>query len=219
MKKIILLLLVFATILSSCSNNGKKAETGEAKKVTKQSNNNSNNYQKIKSGSVVKWRASHLGGTNKRFGNVFLKNAEVSVNKNQLSNAIILIDMNSLTVESFPKGSDEKRDLTKHLKSGDFFDAQKYPTSKFELTGIKNISGDYNSEITGNLTIKDVTKSIVFKANVNINDDAVSIKSEDFSVDRTDWNLKYHMKGSPGIPVNYLISNDIGFTIEATITK
>ncbi len=219
MKKIILLSVVFIAILGSCSNNGKKAETGEAKKVIKKNNSNSNNYNKIKSGSVVKWRASHLGGTNKRFGNVFLKSAEVSVNKNQIANAKILIDMNSLTVESFPTGSDEKRDLTKHLKSGDFFDVQKYPVSKFELTGIKKISGDYNSELTGNLTIKDITKSISFKANVNVDDDAISIKSEDFSVDRTDWNLKYHMKGSPGIPVNYLISNDIGFTIDATITK
>jgi len=219
MKKVVLMLFVFAIVMSSCSNNGKKAETKDAEKVTVVKNEKTNDYNKIKSGSVIKWRASHLGGTNKRFGNVFLKNASVLVNQGKVSNATFLIDMNTITVESFPEGSDQKRDLTRHLKSSDFFDVQKYPVSKFELTKIKGIEGKFNSEVTGNLTIKDVTKSITFKANVKVDDNKVSVKSEDFSVDRTDWNLKYHVKGSPGIPVNYLISNDIGFTIDITVTK
>ena len=219
MKNVVLMLFVFAIAMSSCSNNGKKAETKDAEKVTIVKNEKTNDFNKIKSGSVVKWRASHLGGTNKRFGNVFLKNASLLVNEGKLSNATINIDMATVTVESFPQGSDEKRDLTKHLKSNDFFNAQQFPISKFELTKVKGIEGDFNSDVTGNLTIKNVTKSITFKANINIDDNAVSIKSEDFSVDRTDWNLKYHIKGSPGVPVNYLISDDIGFTIDVTVTR
>ncbi len=215
--KVILSLFIISLMLSSCANNGEKAKTKEAEKVTEVKKENTNTLNKIESGSVVKWRASHLGGVQKRFGNVFIKSASISVNDGKLSNAKVLIDMNTLTVESFPKGSDQKSDLTGHLKSGDFFDAKNYPYSKFELTSVKNISGEYNSEITGNLTIKDVTKSITFKANLDVSDNSVTIKSEDFSIDRTDWGLKYHVEGTVGVPVNYLISNDIGFTIIMTV--
>ncbi len=42
----------------------------------------------------------------------------------------------------------------KHLCAADFFDTQKYPDIKFEMTGV---DGD---DIVGNLTIKDVTKAV-----------------------------------------------------------
>lgn len=50
-----------------------------------------------------------------------------------------------------------------HLKSPDFFDAANFPTLKFESTSFKKISGnDY--EITGNITLKGISKEIKLKA-------------------------------------------------------
>lgn len=47
-----------------------------------------------------------------------------------------------------------------HLKGEDFFDAAKYPTLNFSSTSFKKIDGsDY--ELTGDLTIKGVTKPII----------------------------------------------------------
>ncbi len=46
-----------------------------------------------------------------------------------------------------------------HLKSGDFFDIEKYPTITFKSTSIEAIDAD-SIEITGDLTIKDVTKQV-----------------------------------------------------------
>ncbi|WP_293916073.1 MULTISPECIES: YceI family protein [unclassified Sphingobacterium] len=51
----------------------------------------------------------------------------------------------------------EQRD--QHLKSGDFFDAANYPEIKFVSTSIVKKSED-EFEVTGDLTIKDVTKPI-----------------------------------------------------------
>ncbi|MBC8317724.1 MAG: polyisoprenoid-binding protein [Desulfobulbaceae bacterium] len=51
-----------------------------------------------------------------------------------------------------------KRD--NHLLSGDFFDAKKYPEIIFESTSIKHVGGK-NYEVTGKLTIKDVTKEVI----------------------------------------------------------
>src|SRR5215204_335632 len=51
----------------------------------------------------------------------------------------------------------EARD--KHLKSADFFDAEKYPTLTFKSTSLKNIGKD-NYKLTGNLTLHRVTKEL-----------------------------------------------------------
>lgn len=54
-------------------------------------------------------------------------------------------------------------DRDAHLKSDDFFSAEKFPTMNFVSTSFKKISGsDY--ELTGDLTIRDVTKSVTLKA-------------------------------------------------------
>lgn len=52
----------------------------------------------------------------------------------------------------------EDRDA--HLKSAEFFDVEKYPTIEFKSTTITRDGDDY--KVTGDLTIKDVTKSVTF---------------------------------------------------------
>ena len=53
----------------------------------------------------------------------------------------------------------EAPDRDAHLKSPDFFDADKYPEIVFEGSGM-TLKDEENYELKGNLTIKDVTKSI-----------------------------------------------------------
>ncbi|TDB65886.1 YceI family protein [Arundinibacter roseus] len=50
-----------------------------------------------------------------------------------------------------------------HLRSAEFFDAEKFPKLTFESTSIEK-TGDDVYTITGDLTIKDITKSVVLKA-------------------------------------------------------
>ena len=52
-----------------------------------------------------------------------------------------------------------------HLRSGDFFDAEKYPYLTFKLTGIEPVD-DENFRVRGELTIKDVTKPVVLDATI-----------------------------------------------------
>lgn len=56
--------------------------------------------------------------------------------------------------------------LDKHLKGPDFFDAAKFPKATFKSTGIKQ-TGERTADITGDLTLKGVTKPIVIKATFN----------------------------------------------------
>ena len=212
------MLTVVAAMLGSCADNGKKTETKDAEKVEINKNETTTVYNKVDPGSFLDWRASHLGGVQPRYGKVYVKSAEILVNDNKITNAMIEMDMATFTVESF-EDEDSKNKLTGHLQSDDFFQISAYPVSLFELTNIKASEGDFNSIITGNLTILDVTKSITFNANIAVSADKVSIKSEDFVVNRTDWGLVYNTEGTEGVPVDYLISNDIGFTIDVVASK
>ena len=66
----------------------------------------------------------------------------------------------SLDVDSIDTNQ-EQRDG--HLKSEEFFDAAKFPHIKFESTSFVKESGD-TYRLTGNLTMKDVTKSVTLEA-------------------------------------------------------
>jgi len=73
-------------------------------------------------------------------------------------------DYTHSTVEaSIPVGTlktgDDQRDG--HLKSADFFDAEKFPTITFKSANIDSTGGaDY--QVTGDLTLHGVTKSVTF---------------------------------------------------------
>lgn len=219
MKKSILAAVVLGGLISSCSKNGEKAITEDAREVSVVKTDDTKTFDRVKEESFVDWRASHLGGVQHRYGKIKLKSAEFLVNNDALSNATVVMDMTSFTIENFPEGDEKITKLTGHLQSADFFDIELFPIATFELINVKNTSGDFSSLVTGNLTIMDVTKSISFRANISISDAQVSIASEDFAVNRTDWNLTYNTEGTAGISADYLISNDIGFTINVSLSK
>jgi len=67
-----------------------------------------------------------------------------------------------IDVASLESRSDQ-RDT--HLRSGDFFDVEKYPYLTFKLTGIEPVD-DENFKVRGELTIKDITKPVALDATI-----------------------------------------------------
>jgi polyisoprenoid-binding protein YceI len=57
-------------------------------------------------------------------------------------------------------------DFDAHLRSGDFFDAEKYPAATFKSTKVES-AGKGKLKVTGNLTIKDITKPVVLDVTLN----------------------------------------------------
>ena len=57
-------------------------------------------------------------------------------------------------------------DFDTHLRSADFFDAAKYPAITFSSTAVE-AAGEGKLKITGDLTIKDITRSVVLDATLN----------------------------------------------------
>ncbi len=81
--------------------------------------------------------------------------------------------------------------LTGHLKNPDFFDVAKYPQASFISTKIEaKPSKAGTHEITGDMTMHGVTKTIAFPAKVAVKDGKITADSE-FTIMRFDFGLKY----------------------------
>ncbi len=88
-------------------------------------------------------------------------------------------------------------DRDNHLRTGDFFEAEKYPTMEYRSTGIKSFEGN-EFVLTGELTIKDVTRPV----DLQVEFEGVGRSPYGFDVfgfsatteiDREDWGLTYNM--------------------------
>ena len=65
----------------------------------------------------------------------------------------------TIKVDSIDTASDQRDG---HLKSDDFFSVDKFPTIHFAGTSFKRVAGE-DYELTGNLTIRDVTKPVTVR--------------------------------------------------------
>jgi len=90
-------------------------------------------------------------------GNFTKLSGTIVVDRDNLekSSVTAVIDIASVTT------ANDARD--KHLKSGDFFDAAKYPTATFTSLSWKKTGGN-TFDITGELTLHGITKSVVLNA-------------------------------------------------------
>ena len=82
-----------------------------------------------------------------------------------------------------------------HLKSGDFFDVETYPTITFASTSVERDGSEW--AITGDLTIKDVTKpvTIVFEESGSARDPFGNLRvgfEGSTSINRKDWGLTWN---------------------------
>lgn len=84
--------------------------------------------------------------------------------------------------------------LERHLRSADFFDSDQYPTATFVSSRIVAKQGNNSThEITGNLTIKGISKSITFPVNLSQAHGKIKASAE-FSINRRDFNIVYDGK-------------------------
>ena len=57
--------------------------------------------------------------------------------------------------------------LTEHLRTADFFDAEKWPVARFKSTKVEQGASPNKLKVTGDLTIRDVTKPVVLDVTLN----------------------------------------------------
>jgi len=111
-------------------------------------------------------------------------------------------------------------DRDNHLRSADFFDAEKFPKIHFVSTSVSK-SGEGEYTVKGDLTVKAVTKPISFTAELGgVIDDPYGLKrsgaSVEFSIDRRDFDLTWSQALANG---SLVVGNKVKISIEAEITQ
>ncbi|MFI5451764.1 YceI family protein [Pedobacter sp. UC225_61] len=105
--------------------------------------------------SELQFKVKHLMITTVT-GNLKSFSAELTSNDDDFTNADISFkgDISSIDTGNI--------DRDNHLKSADFFDAEKYANIEFKSTSVEKDGDDYI--LKGDLTVKDVTKSVKLTA-------------------------------------------------------
>ncbi len=162
--------------------------------------------------SDIQWWGYKLAKTeaSSNSGKISLKSGNLTMKGNQVVGGTFVLDMNSISTTSLP-GENAKK-LDDHLKNGDFFETEKYPTARFKITSVKkNTNSKFNSIVTGNLTAKNKTGVVSFPANITVANGVVSLVSDKFSFDRQKYDVAYRSSMK-----DVVIKDDVDMQIKLT---
>jgi polyisoprenoid-binding protein YceI len=169
--------------------------------------------------SQILWEGSKPTGNHN--GTVKLASGALMVTNGTIEAGKFSIDMASIT-DSDLEG-DMKANLEGHLKGtvegkeGDFFDVTKYPFATFEMTGIEDRNG--KSYVKGNLTIKEKTNGVEFPATVTMDENTITLTSEQFEIDRTKWDINFKSKSVFDDLKDNFISDEMKITVMLVANK
>mgnify|MGYP001122063784 FL=1 len=214
-------IIAAAIIAVSCSNGTKadEAVTGEAQEVEVTAE--ATDYELVE-GSYLKWRGFKSYVASEHIGTIGVQAGTLAVAGNQLVGGTIIIDMNSISNEDI-EDEGKRGYLEGHLKSDAFFFVDSFPTAVFEIVEVREESADAApSVVVGNLTIRGITNSIEFPADVTVEEGIVHFSAPTFSIDRTKWNVKYHDSEDATIAETLkedMIDHSIELTINVSATN
>ena len=184
-----LILILTGTLIFSCAEapDAEMATTAEATTESKATGEKrSINIEQSK----VSWIGTKITGQHN--GTIRIKSGHIFVDGEEITGGEFVMDMSTITVLDLT--GEKKQKLEKHLRTTDFFEVQKYPESKFSITSVEK-QGD-SLQVTGNLTMRDTTHSIQFKASVEKDESGNPNRvTADFNIDRQKWGVVY--KGKP----------------------
>lgn len=152
-------------------------------------NDNTTRYRVNKEASTVTWNATKVTGEHS--GTVGIQNGTLSVTEGQLVAANIIVDMQSIACTDLEGEWGTK--LVGHLNSEDFFHVSEHKTSSFtlrDITPLTKAEGDATHSVTGDFTIRGITKSVTFNARVTENNSELTIAGSAV-LDRSQFEVKY----------------------------
>jgi polyisoprenoid-binding protein YceI len=133
---------------------------------------------------------------------------QLTIDNENIENSRVEVEIGAASVDTH----DEKRDG--HLKSADFFDAENHPTITFQSTRVERAGDDIR--ITGDLTIRGVTRPVVLDAEYNGQGknpygQSVISYSAKTKINRKEFGLNWNAALESG---GVLVSNDVTISIE-----
>ena len=151
---------------------------------------------------------SNVSGSFEKF------DATMTAEKDDFTDASISFEADADSVTT----NNEQRDT--HLKSDDFFNAEKFPKLTFKSSTIKKID-DENYKLTGDLTIREITKKVtldvVYGGNIV---DPWGFTRAGFEItgkiNRKEYDLKWHAITETG---GFVVSDDVKLHLHIEMVK
>jgi polyisoprenoid-binding protein YceI len=165
-----------------------------------------------KSHSNVKFAVTHMV-VSEMEGTFKVFDGTMEHNKADFSDAKVnfAIDVASVNTDN------ERRDG--HLKGDDFFNAEKFPKMTFTSTSVKPL-GNNKYEMAGNLTIRDITKPVVFQVThggvLTTSRGAKAGFKATTTINRFDYNLKWDRATETG---GLVVAKDVAITVNVEMDK
>ena len=161
--------------------------------------------------SEIEFKVRHMMITNVK-GSFDKFNIDVDGSDITTANITVNIDAASITTNS--------TDRDNHLKSADFFDVENYPNLRFVSTSFTKKS-DNEYTLTGNLTIKDVTKEVSLNVDFGgINKDPWGNNKAGFSlngkINRKDFGLNWNAALEAG---GVMVSDEVKILAEVQFAQ
>lgn len=139
--------------------------------------------------SKLTWLAKKATGEHN--GSVKVSNGSFTVENNTLKTGSFDIDTRTITNADLTDESANAK-LVGHLKSEDFFSAEKFPKANFVISSATKTTGNqYN--VKGKLTIKGITNEVSFPATIAVNGKKLTANAK-ITIDRTKYDIKFRSK-------------------------
>jgi len=206
MKSLKTLSILFAASVAfaSCEQAPKSddAKTTDAKTVDSTKKADAQELKLDLATSTVTWVGTKP--TDKHNGTLGISEGSISVKENKVVGGKFTLNIKDIKVLDI-KDKEKNGYLVSHLQNEDFFDVAKFPTGTFEITSVEGFKADSTAQkvdekekeytltnpthtVTGNLTLKSITKSISFPAIVKVEGGKVTAEAK-FNINRKDWKV------------------------------
>lgn len=221
-KGIIILIIILLVLLAIFFFNSKKTEAPSEETVQTENIDvteiEQGNYSIDTENSFIRWTGKKKILTNWiDEGTLKVNENKIVIESTDLKINPFTFDMNTISANKTGSGKGEDM-LSNHLKSADFFDVEKYPTSTFTPTNIKKTQNN-KVEVTGDLKIKDKTNEVNVVLDITKTTENSYKVTGSTTIDRTLWDVKFGSeKFFSGLGDN-VIEDNVDIYIELIIKK
>ena len=201
------LILIIFILISAKQTMGQKAETDSVFNDTPQQFI----YKLDVKNSKLMWKAKKVNGGHN--GYVLFRSGEIkTLSPGKYDSGDFNIHMNSIVVvdQLMPK---DNREVEGVVKANNFFAVALYPMARMRVVTIVPTGKLNQYKVTGDLTVKGVTKPLVFLAMFTRSGKTLSAVA-DFKIDRTKWGINYKSGSFFGDLKDELIEDDIDITLK-----
>jgi K(+)-stimulated pyrophosphate-energized sodium pump len=163
----------------------------------------------------LKWNAKKVGG--EHYGSVNISEGSLTLN-NEAFLGSITVDMNTITCSDIPADNEYNEKLISHLKNADFFSVDSFPTVSLNIIKADHMADSKQLWVSADLTIKGITQSIQFPADMKIDNNQLSAVAT-LVFDRTKFGIKYNSKQVLGAMADKFIYDNVEVKINLIATK